>query len=136
MGKKKVIFICRGNSCRSQMAEGFARKLYGDQWEAHSAGTAPEGVNPNAVSVMSEVGIDISKNESKVLDQALLNSADLVVALCDIQEGCFVLPPTVRYIHYPVEDPVRVAGSINEMSVFRNVRDKVKKLVEELLMQT
>ncbi len=133
MLKKKVIFICRGNSCRSQMAEGFARKMYGDQWEAHSAGTVPEGVNPNAVSVMNEVGIDISKNESKVLDRVLLNSADLVVALCDIQEGCFVFPPTVRYVHCPVEDPARFAGSEDEMSVFRKVRDKIKELVGELL---
>ncbi|HAU31744.1 MAG: Protein tyrosine phosphatase [Desulfotomaculum sp. 46_296] len=133
MAKKKVVFICRGNSCRSQMAEGFAKKLYGDQWEAHSAGTVPEGVNPNAVSVMDEVGIDISGNKSKVLDQALLNSADLVVALCDVQEGCFVLPPTIRYVHCPVEDPARFAGCENEMSVFRNVRDKIKELVGELL---
>jgi len=133
MTKKKVIFICRGNSCRSQMAEGFAKKLYGDHWEAHSAGTAPEGVNPNAVSVMNEVGIDISGNKSKVLDQALLDSADLVVALCDIQEGCFILPHTVHYVHCPVEDPARMAGSENEMFIFRNVRDKIKKLVEELL---
>jgi len=133
MAKKKVVFICRGNSCRSQMAEGFAKKLYGDQWEAYSAGTAPEGVNRNAVSVMNEAGIDISKNKSKVLDQTLLNSADLVVALCDIQEGCFVLPPTVNYVHCPVEDPVRMAGIENEMSVFRNVRDKIKELVGELL---
>ncbi|MFA5383869.1 MAG: arsenate reductase ArsC [Eubacteriales bacterium] len=133
MIKKKVIFICRGNSCRSQMAEGFAKKLYGDQWEAHSAGTAPEGVNPNAVSVMGEVGIDISENKSKFLDQNLLDSADLVVALCDIQEGCFILPSTIHYVHYPVEDPASAPDDENQMSVFRDVRDKIEKLVEELL---
>ena len=97
-------------------------------------GTASEGVNPNAVIVMDEVGIDIPNNESKVFDQALLDSADLVVALRDVQEGCFILPPTVRYVHCPVEDPAAyAAGGENQMSVFRNVRDKIKKLVKELL---
>ncbi|MGB9804837.1 arsenate reductase ArsC, partial [Desulfofundulus sp.] len=77
-GKKKVLFLCTGNSCRSQMAEGFARTMARDKWDVYSAGTAPAGLNPRAVQVMAEAGIDISSQKSKAIDPEILNSADVV----------------------------------------------------------
>ncbi|MGB9847556.1 MAG: arsenate reductase ArsC, partial [Desulfotomaculales bacterium] len=75
-GRKKIVFVCTGNSCRSQMAEGFARHLGGDRWEVHSAGTSPQGVNPRAVRAMAEAGVDISRQRSKPIAPGLLESAD------------------------------------------------------------
>lgn len=89
MAKLKIVFICTGNSCRSQMAEGFARHLGGDGWEVHSFGLEPKGVHPLAIEVMREVGVDISGQSSKGIDEGLLRSADLVVTLCgDAEERC------------------------------------------------
>jgi len=133
--KKRVLFLCTGNSCRSQMAEGFARTMAGDKWDVYSAGTAPAGVNPRAVQVMAEVGIDISGQKSKAIDPEILNSADVVVTLCgDAYESCPLTPPAVRRIHWPLEDPARAAGTEEEiMAKFRAVRDEIKKRVAELL---
>ncbi|MDK2887743.1 MAG: hypothetical protein PWP72_621 [Thermoanaerobacter sp.] len=134
-GKKKVLFLCTGNSCRSQMAEGFARAMAQDKWDVYSAGTAPAGVNPRAVQVMAEAGIDISGQKSKAIDPEILNSADVVVTLCgDAYESCPLTPPTVKRIHWPLEDPARAAGTEEEiMARFRAVRDEIKKRVAELL---
>ena len=131
MSKKKILFLCTGNSCRSQMAEGFARALAGDQWEVHSAGTAPAGVNPRAVKAMAEAGVDISGHTSKAIDPALLKSSDAVITLCgDAAESCPVTPPGVKRIHWPRPDPARAAGTEEEiMAVFRAVRDEIKERV-------
>ncbi|MBC7324198.1 MAG: arsenate reductase (thioredoxin) [Moorella sp. (in: Bacteria)] len=137
MANKKVLFLCTGNSCRSQMAEGFAKVLGKDKWEVHSAGTNPAGVNPRAVRVMAEAGIDISGQSSKAVDPDLLNSADFVVTLCgDAAESCPLTPPSVRRLHWPLEDPARATGTEEEiMASFRAVRDEIKRRVEALLRE-
>ena len=132
---RKILFLCVGNSARSQMAEGFARALAGDRWEVHSAGTAPAGLNPLAVEAMAEVGIDISGHTSKVVDPEVFKSADVVVTLCgDAAESCPLTPPGVRRIHWPLPDPARAAGTREEiLAAFRAVRDDIKKRVQTLL---
>ncbi|HHW44152.1 arsenate reductase (thioredoxin) [Desulfofundulus thermobenzoicus] len=135
MPRKKVLFLCTGNSCRSQMAEGFARAMAGDKWDVYSAGTNPVGINPRAVQVMAEAGVDISGRTSKAIDPEILHSADVVVTLCgDAHESCPLTPPAVKRIHWPLEDPARTTGTEEEiMAKFREVRDEIKKRVAELL---
>jgi len=131
---KKIYFICTGNSCRSQMAEGFAKKAFGPDWQAESAGIEAHGVNPLAIKSMAEVDIDISQNESKIIDPEFLNQCDLVVTLCgDARDRCPMTPPRVKKMHWPLEDPAQATGSDEEkMQVFRNVRDEISNRVEEL----
>lgn len=133
--KKKVLFLCTGNSCRSQMAEGFARAFAGDRWEVYSAGLEPAGVNPRAIQVMREVGIDISGQTSDPIDKALLSEVDLIVTLCgDAAERCPVTPPNIRRLHWPIEDPARATGSEEEiMAKFRQVRDDIRRRIVSLL---
>jgi len=132
---RKILFLCTANSARSQMAEGFARALAGDRWEVRSAGTAPAGLNPLAVKVMAEVGIDISGHTSKVLDPEVFKAADVVVTLCgDAAESCPLTPPGVRRIHWPLPDPARATGTREEiLAAFRAVRDDIRKRVQTLL---
>ncbi len=134
---KKILFVCTGNSARSQMAEGFARAMGGGDWEVRSAGTAPAGLNPLAVRVMAEAGVDISGQTSKALDPRLLALADVVVTLCgDAAESCPVAPPGVRRIHWPLPNPARTGGPEEDvLSVFRDVRDEIRGLVEALLTE-
>lgn len=136
--KKKVLFLCTGNSCRSQMAEGFVRALGGESWEAYSAGLDPQGVNPNAVKVMSEAGIDISGQKSKLIDPAVLENVDLIVTLCgSADEKCPAVPARVRREHWPLEDPAKATGSSDEvLEVFRRVRDEIHRRVEDLTKRT
>ena len=131
----KVIFLCTGNSCRSQMAEGFTRAFGLGILEAHSAGLMPSGVNPKAIKVMKEAGVDISGQKSKGIDAALLEAMDIVITLCGhAEEMCPVTPPHIRRLHWPVNDPVGATGSETEiLSVFRKTRDDIRKLVEELV---
>ncbi|MEW5935196.1 MAG: arsenate reductase (thioredoxin) [Bacillota bacterium] len=131
------MFLCTGNSCRSQMAEGFARHLGGERWEVYSAGLEPAGLNPRAVEVMKEVGIDISGQSSKPIDPELLRSADLVVTLCgDARDRCPVTPPHIRRLHRDLPDPARAEGTEEEiMAVFRRVRDGIRELVGQLLKE-
>ncbi|MEW6273695.1 MAG: arsenate reductase (thioredoxin) [Bacillota bacterium] len=137
MPGKKILFLCTGNSCRSQMAEGWAKALAKDKWEVHSAGTNPVGVNPRAVQVMAEAGVDISTQTSKPIDPDLLNSADLVITLCgDAAESCPVTPPTVRRLHWPLADPAKATGAEEEiLAAFRAVRDEIKQRLEKLLLE-
>src|SRR5215468_4234030 len=101
--RPRVLFLCTGNSCRSQMAEGWARHLHGDTIDAMSAGTQPQGLNPLAVRVMAEAGIDISRHRSKHLSEFDPATLDLVVTVCDsAHEACPVLPG-VRIVHAPFE---------------------------------
>jgi arsenate reductase len=136
-GRKKIVFVCTGNSCRSQMAEGFARYLGGDRWEVHSAGTSPQGVNPRAVRAMVEAGVDISGQRSKAIAPGLLESADIVVTLCgDAEEKCPLTPPSVRRLHWPLEDPARATGTEEEiMARFRAVRDEIRQRVAALIAE-
>ncbi|MEY2375921.1 arsenate reductase (thioredoxin) [Lentilactobacillus buchneri] len=128
MGQKIIYFLCTGNSCRSQMAEGFGKQYLGDNYRVLSAGIEKHGVNPLAVQVMAEVGVDISGQTSKVIDPTILNHADLVVTLCsDAEKRCPITPPQVARQHWPFPDPATATGSSSErLQAFREVRDGIK----------
>lgn len=130
----QIYFLCTGNSCRSQMAEGFARQYLGQQWRIASAGIEIHGLNPRAVQVMAEKGINISQYHSKMIDIDYLNNSDLVVTLCgDARDRCPVTPPTVKKQHWPLPDPAQAQGSEAEiLTVFRQVRDEIERRVQEL----
>ena len=127
MEKKTIYFLCTGNSCRSQMAEGWAKQVLGDDWEVYSAGIEAHGLNPNAVKAMEEVGIDISNQTSDVIDTTLLNNADFVVTLCgDAADKCPMTPPHVKRDHWGFEDPAKAQGTEEEKwRVFQAVRDDI-----------
>lgn len=131
----KVMFLCTGNSCRSQMAEGFARTLGQGLIEAHSAGLMAAGVNPRAVAVMQEAGIDISRQRSREIDPDLLRTMDVVITLCDnAAEACPATPPGIKRLHWPVKDPVGAVGTGGEiMNEFRRARDEIREKVEGLV---
>jgi arsenate reductase (thioredoxin) len=130
-----LLFVCTGNSCRSQMAEGWARTLGGEHVVAESAGIEAHGKNPRAIAVMAEAGVDISAQESTRLSDDMLARADLVVTVCGhADEHCPVLPAGVRKLHWPLQDPAKATGSEEEiMAEFRRVRDDVRMRVNELL---
>ena len=133
--KARVLFLCTGNSCRSQMAEGWAKHL-GKEWlEATSAGIEAHGKNPRAIAVMREAGVDISRQESTRVTPEMLARADLVVTVCGhADEHCPVLPPGVQKKHWPLEDPAKASGTEDEiMAKFRATRDEVKSQVEGLI---
>jgi arsenate reductase len=134
---KKVMVLCTGNSCRSQMAEGFLREMGRGRVEAHSAGLMPAGVHPRAAAVMKELGIDITGQRSKAIDPELLNSMDLVVTVCDLaSEACPATPAGVRRIHLPVKDPVGTLGTEEEiMAQFRRARDEIKEAMGKVLKE-
>ena len=130
-----ILFLCTGNSCRSQMAEGWARFL-GDDWlGVESAGIEAHGKNPRAIAVMSEGGVDISNQESTIVSDAMINRADIVVTVCShADRQCPVLPPGVEKNHWPLSDPAKATGSEKQvMSAFRETRDEVEKRVRQLL---
>ncbi|MGM7684971.1 arsenate reductase (thioredoxin) [Cytobacillus sp. Hm23] len=137
MTKKKIYFLCTGNSCRSQMAEGWGKKYLSDEWDVYSAGLEAHGLNPNAVKAMNEVGIDISEQTSDVIDTEILHSSDLVVTLCGhADEHCPVTPPQVKRVHWGFDDPAKAEGSEAERwAFFQRVRDeigeRIKKFSEE-----
>jgi arsenate reductase len=135
--RKKVLFLCTGNSCRSQMAEAWVRILMGDKIDAYSAGTKPQTVNPFAIKVMSEVGVDISKNESKHLDSLKNVVFDLVFAVCDnAASQCPILPEGTRVVHAPFEDPPELAKNAETveeaLSHYRKIRDEIKEFILQL----
>lgn len=132
MAKKKVLFICTHNSARSQMAEGLLNALYGDKYEAYSAGTEPSRVNPYAIRAMAEIGIDISHHRSKHLREFLGIEFDYVVTVCDkAKDSCPFFPGGKEYIHQGFEDPSGAQGSEEEiMEKFRCVRDKIREWIE------
>ena len=133
----RILFLCTGNSCRSQMAEGFARHLAGDRAEIVSAGIEAHGKNPRAIAAMAEVGIDISAQESTRLSDEMLDGCDLVVTVCGhADEHCPVLPPDVRRVHWPLPDPAKARGSEEQIrDQFRAVRDDIAQRVRELIEQ-
>jgi arsenate reductase (thioredoxin) len=136
--KKRVLFLCTHNSARSQMAEGLLRHLAGDRFEAMSAGTEATHVRPLAVRAMEEVGVDISRQESKTLERYLGESFDYVITVCDdANEACPFFPGASERLHWSFEDPSRAEGSEEErLAVFRGVRDRIKERVQsELVME-
>ena len=130
--KGRLLVLCTGNSCRSQMAEGLVNHLRGDTWVARSAGTKPaERVHPLAVRAMAEAGIDISAAVPQRVDAVLGEPWDLVVTVCDsAQETCPVFPRPVPKLHLPFFDPALATGSEEErMAVFRRVRDEIREVL-------
>jgi len=139
MGKKaKVLFVCTHNSARSQMAEGFLRHLGGDAFEAASAGTEPGALNPLAVEVMAEVGVDISGQRAKSVDDFVQQQFDYVITVCDdAKEACPFFPKAANRLHWNFPDPSQIIGSREErLAVFRQVRDGVKARVERFVAST
>jgi len=135
--KPKVLFLCTGNSCRSQMAEGWARHLRADVVEAYSAGTQKHGLNPNAVRVMREAGVDISTHQSKTVDELPPVQLDVVVTVCGhANENCPVFPGSARIVHVGFDDPPALAKTAateeEALSHYRRVRDEIRAFIETL----
>lgn len=126
--KQRILFLCTHNSCRSQMAEGLVNHYMGDRFEAFSAGTEATSVNPMAIAILSEIGIDISRHHSKTMDQFSGESFDYVVTLCgDANEKCPLFFGGVERIHMGFYDPSKAIGTEEEvMAEFRKVRDEIK----------
>ena len=136
-GKVKVLFLCTGNSCRSQMAEGWTRALKGDRIEAFSAGIETHGLNPRAVQVMAEAGVDISGHRSKTVADLPTKDFDFVVTVCDhAHESCPLFPGKTRVVHVGFDDPPRLAKDARTeeeaLAHYRRVRDEIKAFVETL----
>jgi arsenate reductase len=130
---KTILFLCTGNSCRSQMAEGFARHLSSNGDEIYSAGTHPKPIHPLAIRVMQEAGIDISGQHSKGLDSIPINKIDVVVTLCgDAAANCPRLPGAAKHIHWPLSDPALAQGDEEKVvGAFRTVRDELRSRIGE-----
>jgi arsenate reductase len=130
-----LLFLCTGNSCRSQMAEGWARHYGGDTVEVRSAGIEAHGKNPRAIVAMQGAGVDISSQESTRVTPDMLEWADLVVTVCGhADEHCPVLPAGTRKEHWPLDDPAKATGTEEEiLTVFRASRDDIQRRVRELI---
>lgn len=135
--KIKILFLCTGNSCRSQMAEGWARHFWAERVEAESAGTKPKGLDPLAIEAMLEAGVDISGQASKGIDSLKSRRFDLVITVCsDADENCPLFPGAPRVIHAGFDDPPRLARSARSreeaLSHYRRVRDEIRDFVKKL----
>jgi len=132
--KIKVLFVCTGNSCRSQIAEGWARHLKGNIIDAYSAGIRPIGVSSRAIKAMADAGVDISMHESQHTDEFSEIDFDYVVTLCDnAAENCPVFSGKAKVIHNPFDDPYFASGSEEQiMATFRRVRDGIRMFIENL----
>jgi arsenate reductase len=139
--KTKILFLCTGNSCRSQMAEGWAHALKSDVLEAYSAGIETHGLNPNAVQVMAEAGVDISGQKSENIKDLLHLPIDVVITVCaHAHETCPLFPGTARVVHHGFDDPPRLARELaaqgateeEQLDCYRRVRDEIKAFVGQL----
>lgn len=135
--KQRVLFICTHNSARSQMAEGLLNALAGDRFEACSAGTEATHVRPLALRAMAEIGIDISRHESKTLERFLSQPFDAVITVCDAAaEACPIFVGAKRQLHWSFPDPSKATGSEEEqLAVYRRVRDAIRQRIEAELLQ-
>ena len=133
---KKILILCTGNSCRSQMAHGFLEVL-SNNCLVYSAGTKPEPVNKYAVRVMSEIGIDISKNSSNHIDEYLEHKIDLVVTVCDnAKEICPIFPKQTKFIHHSFNDPASAIGKEEEvLKIYREVRNQLEEFIKSDLIK-
>ena len=124
--KKSILFLCTGNSCRSQIAEGFG-KQYLSEFNISSAGTEAHGINPNAVKTMHAVGIDISKQQSTKINLSKLNKYDLIITLCgDANDQCIMFNNDIEHIHWDIKDPAKIKGSKEEiLNGFSRIRDEI-----------
>ena len=131
----RVLFLCTGNSARSQMAEGLLRKIAGDRFEVFSAGIRPAGLNPNAVTAMAEIGIDISRYRSKSVDEFAGQQFDYVITVCDnAKESCPIFPGAGKRIHHSFEDPA-AAPTHQQFPVFRKVRDGISVWLRDFVQE-
>ncbi|MEJ5376287.1 MAG: arsenate reductase ArsC [bacterium] len=136
-GPLRILFLCTGNSCRSQMAEGWARHLLRGKVEAYSAGVAPKGMDPRAVDVMAEAGVDISSQRPKSLDEISHLEFDYVITLCDdAQQSCPIFPARTALVHQGLQDPPQLAANAKTqeeaLGHYRRVRDQIRAFVERL----
>lgn len=136
--KRRILFLCTGNSCRSQMAEGWCRALRGDRYEVFSAGTAPHGIDPLAVEAMREVGVDISSHRSRSVEEFLPLRFDLVVTVCgNAEQNCPVFPGDAERLHRGFDDPPAEARQIaaegedweSQLAPYRRVREEIREMV-------
>jgi len=136
MAKPRVLFLCTGNSVRSQMAEGLLREMAGDRFEALSAGTHPAGVNPLAIEAMQEIGIDISRQRSKNVKNFLGQPIEYVVTVCDrAKESCPIFPGTYKFLSWSLDDPAAATGTKQEkLQFFRRIRDQISRNIEQQFM--
>ncbi|MDD9301306.1 MAG: arsenate reductase ArsC [Desulfobacter sp.] len=142
MGEKlKLLFLCTGNSCRSQMAEGWTRKLKGDRIEAYSAGVETHGLNPDAVKVMAEAGVDIASHKSKLVNEFRDTELDAVITVCGhAHETCPYFPPRCKVYHVGFDDPPKMAQALaakgeskeRQLDCYRKIRDEIRTFVEKL----
>jgi arsenate reductase (thioredoxin) len=131
--KQRVLFLCTGNSARSQMAEGILRHVAGDRFDVFSAGTRPAGLNPNAVRAMAEIGINIAGSRSKSVDEFTGQQFDYVFTVCDsAKESCPIFPGGGRRLHQSFEDPA-AAPADQQLGVFRKVRDQIAERLQQFL---
>ena len=133
MNKRRVLFLCTHNSARSQIAEGFLRSLADDRFDVASAGTEATRVHPLAIRAMADVGVDISRHTSKMLDALVEQPWDYVITVCDAaHEACPVFPRASNRLHWSFEDPSRASGSDDErLEVFRRVRDQILRRITD-----
>jgi len=133
--KTRVLFLCTGNSCRSQMAEGFLRHMAGDKFEAFSAGVAPIQVNPLSIKAMEEIGVDISRQKSKPVIEFRGQSFDYVITVCDkARQACPVFPGRQERIHWDLPDPAEAKGGEKQkFEAFRKVRNQIREKVEKFI---
>ena len=137
MDKKKVIFICTGNACRSQMAEGLLRHMAGDKFEVYSAGSHPSRLHPASVAVMAEWNIDITRHSSEPIDDYLETGIDIVITVCDnAQQICPTFPGNVKRIHWGLDDPYHGWGAEPEdLLPYREIRDELKDRIKVFLTE-
>ncbi|MGZ9584315.1 arsenate reductase (thioredoxin) [Paenibacillus marinisediminis] len=131
--KKIIYFLCTGNSCRSQMADGFAKQYLSNEWDVYSAGIEAHGVNPKAIEAMKEIGIDISNHTSNVIDPQLLQRADLVVTLCGhANDVCPTTPHNTERAHWGFDDPAKAEGTEDDKwEFFQRVRDEIGARIKQ-----
>ncbi len=137
MSNKKILyFLCTGNSCRSQIAEGFGHHYLSEKFDVYSAGIEAHGLNPKAVRAMAEKGINISNQTSDIIDLDILNKADYVVTLCgDANDKCPITPPHVTRFHWGFDDPAKATGTEEERwSVFQRVRDEIENRIKQFVI--
>ena len=138
MGNRtKVIFICTGNSCRSQMAEGLLRDMAGDRFEVFSAGSHPSRLHPASIIVMAELGIDISNHSADSIDEYLVKNIDIVISVCDnARQVCPVFPGDVQQIHWSIDDPFHGWGAEpDDLIPYREIREILKDHLESFINQ-
>jgi len=131
--KKKVLFLCTGNSCRSQMAEGLLREFNSEEYEVFSAGVNPSTVHPNAIEVMKEIGIDISEQKSKHVNEFTNQTFDIIITVCDnAKEYCPVFPGNAKRLNWSFFDPAEALGSQEDiLKAFKKVRDQISEKIKD-----